>query len=115
MEQQPPTDTISGQPADPYKAKNTENDLPVKEKMEGLLALIDRCRWAMMTTHCKESGRLASRCMELAAKVFPPFPLPLSSLTFLLPPPFLSHPSSIPLPFFSCPLFPTPVPYSPWE
>ena len=59
MEQQPPTGTISGQPADPYKAENTENEVPVKEKMEGLLAFIDRCRYGMLTTHDKESGRLA--------------------------------------------------------
>ena len=60
---------IGDKPADPYKAKNTENEVPVKEKMEGLLAFIDKCRYAMMTTRDSSSGLLASRCMELAAKV----------------------------------------------
>ena len=80
VQQQPPTGNIGDKPADPYKAKNYDTEAPVKEKMEALLSFIDRCRYAMMTTRDANSGLLASRCMELAAKVhFPrisPFRLP---------------------------------------
>lgn len=65
------TGTIGDKPADPYKAKNYDTGAPVKEKMEALLAFIDRCRYGMMTTRDTNTGRLASRCMELAAKVRP--------------------------------------------
>lgn len=74
VQQMPPTGTIGDKPADPYKAENTENEVPIKEKMEGLLAFMDRCRYGMMTTRDTTSGLLASRCMELAATVCPPPP-----------------------------------------
>lgn len=63
-------------PADPYKATNkTEPEL--KEKVEDLVAFIERCKFGMMTTRIESSGLLVSRCMALAAKVrrLPPPPL----------------------------------------
>ena len=56
------------QAADPYKQKNME-ETSVKEKVEGLTAFIDKCKFCMMTTKTPTSGELASRCMALAAKV----------------------------------------------
>ncbi|KAI4200347.1 MAG: hypothetical protein LQ350_003995 [Teloschistes chrysophthalmus] len=54
-------------PADPYKATNkTEPEL--KEKVEDLVAFIERCKFGMMTTRIESSGLLVSRCMALAAK-----------------------------------------------
>jgi general stress protein 26 len=60
------TDTGS-KPADPYKAKNLE-DVPLKEKVEDLVAFIEKCKFCMMTTRIADSGLLVSRCMALAAK-----------------------------------------------
>ncbi|KAL8709423.1 MAG: hypothetical protein Q9220_005806 [cf. Caloplaca sp. 1 TL-2023] len=60
------TDTGS-KPADPYKATNkTEPEL--KEKVEDLVAFIEKCKFGMMTTRIGSSGLLTSRCMALAAK-----------------------------------------------
>jgi general stress protein 26 len=60
------TDTGS-KPADPYTKTNAENP-PLKEKVEDLLAFIDKCKFCMMTTHTAHKDLLASRCMALAAK-----------------------------------------------
>ena len=62
------TDTGS-KPADPYKAKAYENELPVKEKVEGLIKLIEGSMFGMMTTRQAKTGHLVSRCMALAGKV----------------------------------------------
>lgn len=59
-------DTGSKQ-ADPYKEKNHENP-SLKEKVEDLVAFVDKCKFCMMTTRVESSGLLASRCMALAAK-----------------------------------------------
>ena len=83
VQQTPPASgTIGDQPADPYKAANSENEVPIKEKMEGLLAFMDRSRYGMMTTRDANSGLLASRCMELAPTVCP-FPSSIHHVVFL--------------------------------
>lgn len=61
------TDT-GDKPADPYKATN-KTDPELKEKVEDLVAFIERCKFGMMTTRIESSGLLVSRCMALAAKV----------------------------------------------
>ena len=53
--------------ADPYTAKNKEEP-SLKEKVEDLVAFVDRCKFCMMTTATGD-GLLASRCMALAGKV----------------------------------------------
>lgn len=55
-------------PADPYKAKNTD-DVTIQEKVEGLSEFISASKFGMMTTRDGSSGALVSRCMALAAKV----------------------------------------------
>ncbi|TKA73438.1 hypothetical protein B0A55_06093 [Friedmanniomyces simplex] len=59
------TDTGS-KSADPYTAKNIQ-DPSLKEKVEDLVAFVDRAKFCMMTTKTND-GLLASRCMALAAK-----------------------------------------------
>lgn len=58
---------MSGQPTDPYKAKN-EEEPPLQEKHADLAKFVGKCKFCMMTTKSAE-GVLASRCMALAAKV----------------------------------------------
>jgi len=53
--------------ADPYKEQNLESP-SLKDKVEDLIAFIDKCKFCMMTTRIESSGLLASRCMALAAK-----------------------------------------------
>jgi len=53
--------------ADPYTENNLENP-SLKDKVEDLIAFIDKCKFCMMTTRIESSGLLASRCMALAAK-----------------------------------------------
>lgn len=60
------TDTGS-KTADPYVAKN-EQEPSLKEKVDDLVQFVDKAKFCMMTTKNAE-GRLASRCMALAAKV----------------------------------------------
>lgn len=55
-------------PADPYKQKN-QQEVPLKEKVEGLVQFITSCKFGMMTTRIADTGMLTSRCMALAAKV----------------------------------------------
>ncbi|KAI9882963.1 MAG: Transcription initiation protein spt3 [Watsoniomyces obsoletus] len=54
--------------ADPYKEKNYQNDLSVKDKVEGLIEFIEGCKFGMMTTRQAQTGLLVSRCMALAGK-----------------------------------------------
>jgi len=54
-------------PADPYTEKNLEEP-SLKEKVEDLVAFIDKTKFTMMTTRVADSDLLASRCMALAAK-----------------------------------------------
>jgi len=53
-------------PADPYTANNKQEP-SLKEKVEDLVAFVDKAKFCMMTTKTNE-GLLASRCMALAAK-----------------------------------------------
>ena len=55
-------------PADPYKEKNYE-EVSVKQKVEDLVAFIEKCQFSMMTTRQAQTGLLVSRCMALAGKV----------------------------------------------
>ncbi|GAB7360822.1 hypothetical protein MBLNU230_g0808t2 [Neophaeotheca triangularis] len=59
------TDT-GNKPADPYTQKNAQ-DPSLQEKVEDLTTFIDKCKFCMMTTMTGD-GKLASRCMALAAK-----------------------------------------------
>lgn len=63
------TDTGS-KAADPYKEKNIQ-DPKLKEKIDDLVAFMEHCKFGMMTTRIASSGLLTSRCMALAAKVYP--------------------------------------------
>jgi hypothetical protein len=58
-------------PADPYKAK-AKDETATKQKVEDLVAFIDKCKFGMMTTRIASSGLLVSRCMALAGKVDTP-------------------------------------------
>ncbi|KAK4943320.1 hypothetical protein LTR28_008488, partial [Elasticomyces elasticus] len=60
------TDTGS-KPADPYTQKNLEEP-SLKEKVEDLVAFVEKCKFCMMTTRIGSSGLLASRCMAMDAK-----------------------------------------------
>jgi hypothetical protein len=60
-------DTGSKNP-DPYVAKN-QDDASLKEKVEDLIAFVDKTKFCLLTTHVADSDLLASRCMALAAKV----------------------------------------------
>lgn len=51
-----------------YKAKNQEEP-GTEEKIQDLASFISRSKFGMMTTTSQGSGRLASRCMALAASV----------------------------------------------
>lgn len=53
--------------ADPYKSKNLEEP-ELKDKVEDLVAFIEKCKFCMMATRTKD-GLIASRCMALAGKV----------------------------------------------
>ena len=56
--------------ADPYTAKNKEEP-SLKEKVEDLLAFIEKTKFCLLTTQTANSDLLASRCMALAGKVIP--------------------------------------------
>lgn len=63
------TDTGSKNP-DPYKEKNVD-EATLADKMNDLVAFVEKSKFCMMTTHdgTSGSGLLVSRCMALAAKV----------------------------------------------
>ncbi|KAI0470995.1 pyridoxamine 5'-phosphate oxidase [Xylariaceae sp. FL0804] len=61
------TDTGS-KPPGPYYNKNVENDVPLSEKIEALTKFVSGCKFGMMTTHDKKTGKLVSRCMAIAGK-----------------------------------------------
>lgn len=62
------------QPLDPYKSKNVE-DPPLPQKIEDLVNFISEVKYGMLTTKLStEADLLASRCMALAGKVYPPQP-----------------------------------------
>lgn len=62
--------TGSGAPAvDPYKSKNTEDDISLQEKVEALVKFAQANKFGMMTTRDAETGMLVSRCMAIAASV----------------------------------------------
>jgi hypothetical protein len=69
------TDTGSKN-ADPYTAKNLQEP-SLKEKVEDLLAFVDKTKFCLLTTQTVDSDLLASRAMALAAKV--------NCVTFCLP------------------------------
>jgi general stress protein 26 len=56
-------------PADPYRAANRDDDVPLAQKVEDLSEFISNCKFGMMTTRdANKSGNLVSRCMALVAK-----------------------------------------------
>jgi general stress protein 26 len=55
-------------PADPYKAKNLDTEVPVKQKVEDLGNFLEGCKFFMMTTRQNATGHLVSRCMALAGR-----------------------------------------------
>lgn len=55
-------------PADQYKDKNMEQPA-LKEKVQDLVAFIEKTKFAMMTTKVVDGDLLVSRCMALAATV----------------------------------------------
>src|ERR1700733_12557474 len=55
-------------PADPYKEKFLKKP-SLKDKVEDLVALLDKCKFCMMTTRMGRSRLLVSRCIALAAKM----------------------------------------------
>lgn len=75
-QQNPGTNTTgagtSGAPAvDPYKSKNTEEDISLQERVEALVKFAQANKFGMMTTRDAETGMLVSRCMAIAASVSP--------------------------------------------
>jgi hypothetical protein len=52
----------AGKSADPYKAKNFESDVPLKEKLEDLFSIVDSNKIGMMTTRTQDD-LLVSRAM----------------------------------------------------
>jgi len=46
----------------------SKGDLPLKQKVDDLVAFMDKCKFAMMTTRIGSTGQLTSRCMALSAK-----------------------------------------------
>lgn len=62
------TDTGS-KTSDPYVEKNLEKNADLSDKVNDLLAFVDKTKTCMMTTRIASSGLLVSRCMALAAKV----------------------------------------------
>jgi len=54
--------------ADPYTAKN-EQEPSLKQKVDDLVAFIDKTKFSMLTTRVADSDLLASRAMALAATV----------------------------------------------
>jgi len=55
-------------PADPYKEKNKQDEVPLKDKIDDLVNFIDSTKFGMMTTRVAKTGALVSRAMALAAK-----------------------------------------------
>lgn len=56
-------------PSDPYVEKNLEKNVELSDKVNDLIAFVDKTKVCMMTTRIASSGLLVSRCMALAAKV----------------------------------------------
>jgi len=58
---------MSGADADPYKAKNLDESVPMDQRITDLLDFTDKAKFCMLTTITPE-GHLASRAMALAGK-----------------------------------------------
>jgi len=59
--------TSSGsKPVDPYKAKNSDPEAPVENKIEDLVKFIKDIKYGMLTTKASDSDLLSSRAMALA-------------------------------------------------
>lgn len=66
-------------PADPYTQKNMDSP-ELSEKVNDLIAFVEKQKFCMMTTRIESSGMLVSRCMALAAKVQQAFYHSLTSM-----------------------------------
>lgn len=62
------TDTGS-KPADPYTQANKDTSVTTQDKIDALTKFAKSCKFGMMTTRDQSSGKLASRCMAIAAEV----------------------------------------------
>ena len=62
------TSVPGDKPADPYTAKNKDDEQSLSEKIEALSNFVSANKFGMMTTRASD-GLLVSRCMALAAKV----------------------------------------------
>lgn len=62
------TSGTGDKPADPYKAKNIDEPT-LKDKINDLIAFVEKSKFCMMTTRISSNGLLVSRCMALAGKV----------------------------------------------
>ena len=67
------TSGTGDKPADPYKAKNIDEPA-LKDKINDLVAFVEKSKFCMMTTRISSNGLLVSRCMALAGKVGRPQP-----------------------------------------
>jgi general stress protein 26 len=54
---------------DPYKSKNFEPDVTLKDKIEDLVKFIKDIKYGMLTTKASDSELLTSRAMALAGTV----------------------------------------------
>jgi len=61
--------STSSSTADPYKAKNLEPDVPLKDKIEDLVKFIKDTKYGMLTTMASDSDLLTSRAMAVAGTV----------------------------------------------
>jgi len=68
MSQQQST-TQGGKPLDPYKDANSDDNIPLEQKVKDLVAFVESCKFCMMATRIASSGLIVSRCMALAGKV----------------------------------------------
>jgi hypothetical protein len=55
-------------PANPAAIKSND-DIPLKDKIQQLTSFVDGNKFAMLTTRIASSGQLVSRCMALGGKV----------------------------------------------
>jgi hypothetical protein len=61
--------STSASSVDPYKAKNIEPNVQLKDKMEDLVKFIKDTKYGMLTTMASDSELLTSRAMALAGTV----------------------------------------------
>ena len=63
------TSSTSASSVDPYKAKNFEPDVPLKDKIEDLVKFMKESKYGMLTSMASDSYLLTSRAMALTGTV----------------------------------------------